>query len=162
MKRTNVNATVNAAAPALPSPILQSDLQMPKDYKLLAKEPYDNYKYTSFGGYIEFEIWYTQRFGWCIPTLDIRQVSGRQRNAGIETRRTYAVTLKGELVSMGMGPHVLAHHTVHVKASRLEALRPFLDKRIEGAAKAGECRDRISTRRANTIARRSQFGGFPW
>jgi hypothetical protein len=49
-----------------------------------------------------------------------------------------------------------------VKKSRLEALRPLLDLRVEGSAKAGDCRDRISTRRAHTAMRRSMLGGGNW
>ena len=68
--------------------------------------------------------------------------------------RTYGVTLKGDLVRMGQGPHVKAVYTVRVKKTRLEALKPLLDVMMEGTEKAGDCRDRISTRRAQTALRR--------
>lgn len=106
----------------------------------------------------QFELWFTQRFGWCMPTLDI---SGARR--GQDTRRSYGVKLEGDIkdsvVTMGSGPHILATVVVYVRESRKDALQPFLERRTAGLAVAGEIRDRISTRRANTIARRGS-GGF--
>lgn len=90
-----------------------------------------------------FELWYTERMGWCIPTLLIGKARGRQT-----TDRTYAVTLKGDLVRIGKGPHVTTQHVVYVRTKRLAALQPFLNLRRDGAAKAGTVRDRISSRRA--------------
>ena len=147
-----------AALPTLPAGILDSDLAHPKDWKLLAHESYDSPKYTQYGGTIQFDLWYTERFGWAIPTLGIRNASARHRSIGITAPRTYAVTVKDKsLITCGLGPHVKARVTVYVKKSRFKALQPYLDIMIDGQVKANDCRDRISTRRANTLLRRS-FG----
>lgn len=89
-----------------------------------------------------FELWYTTSFGWCIPTLFIG------KGARGTPDRTYATTLDGKPVRIGRGPHVLKTVTIYVRASRVEALQKFLELRRNGAAKAGEIRDRISSRRA--------------
>jgi hypothetical protein len=105
-------------------------------------------KYALEGGdYLRFELWYTERFGWCIPTL---RIGGKGPN-----RRTYAVAISdGQLVTIGHGPHVLARHEVLVKKTRRGALKKFLDLKKDGNIKANDCRDRISTRRANSVIRR--------
>jgi hypothetical protein len=142
----------------LPKPLIDIDVA-PNNFDRRTKyasEPYDQPHYTQFGGVIEFEIWYTERFGWCIPTLGISGISRRGRAAGITTARTYAIAIKdGGQVRVGHGPHVLATHRVLVRESRLEALKPLLDLMIQGQASAGDTRDRISTRRANS--RRSGY-----
>ncbi|MDE2106564.1 MAG: hypothetical protein KGL39_55630, partial [Patescibacteria group bacterium] len=54
----------------LPAPVLASDLEAPdctRKYKLMARESYDAPHYTECGGTVEFDLWYTERFGWCIP-----------------------------------------------------------------------------------------------
>lgn len=134
----------------LPEGVLKSDLTRPgwKSKTVMAKDA-DGYST------LQFEIWHSARFGWCIPTLLIGKA--RHRNT---TDRTYATTLKGELVRIGMGPHVTATHTVYVKASRLKILQKYIDLQHKGAAKAGDTRDRISTRRAQTAARRGGLFGF--
>jgi hypothetical protein len=149
----------------LPSPVIAADLQRP-DYNkpdVWASESYDKPTYTQYGGQISFELWYTERFGWCIPTLGIRGISSRGRAAGVQTARTYGIAIKGEgAVSMGHGPHVKATHTVYVKKDRFDALKPLLDLMIKGQEKAGEIRDQRSSRRANTIARRRSIYDMPW
>lgn len=153
--------TAKNAVPALPAPVIQADTVYPKDWKLLANEDYKNPHYTAQGGSIEFELWYTPSFGWCIPTLQIKAVSGRAASRGIEVRRSYAIAVETkQLVRIGHGPHVKATHRVFVKASRMAALTPLLDIMLEGSEKAGMCRDRISSRRANTALRRNPF--MPW
>lgn len=149
---------------ALPVPVIPDDLVRPADSRIkMATESYDSPKYTTYGGAIQFELWYTARFGWIIPTLQIAAVSARRAARGATLRRTYAVAVKdGALVRAGFGPHVLEHHTVYVKATRLRALTPLLDLAIKGEAAAGDCRDRISTRRAQTAMRRQASGGGVW
>lgn len=101
----------------------------------------------------QFDLWYTERFGWCIPTLLI----SHSRRA---PDRTYAHSLKTNgPVRIGNGPHVLHQLEVHVRQSRAKALRPYLDARLSGQATAGDIRDRISTRRALGALRRRDFGG---
>jgi hypothetical protein len=149
----------------LPVPVIPDDLVRPGyDSKIkMVREEYGQTKYTQYGGQIEFELWYTERFGWIIPTLQIAAVTARRAARGATLRRTYAIAIKdGALVRAGFGPHVLEHHTVYVKASRLDALTPLLDLAVKGEADAGDCRDRISTRRAQTAMRRSSFMGGAW
>lgn len=110
------------------------------------------------------EFWYTERFGWCIPTLAI---GGRRSFGGADNRRTYGVCVgdklkrearRGAVVTMGNGPHVLARITVYVRKPNADRVAPYLALRREGQGSAGAIRDRISTRRANTIARRAGYG----
>lgn len=106
----------------------------------------------------QFEMWFTERFGWCIPTLFI---SKARRGSGMNDR-SYGVALDGTVVTIGKGPHVLKTVTVYVRQRRLEKLQKFLDLKKTGEGKAGDIRDRISTRRANTILHRGLYGGGRW
>lgn len=106
----------------------------------------------------QFEMWFTERFGWCIPTLFI---SKARRGSGMNDR-SYGVALDGTVVTIGKGPHVLKTVTVYVRQRRLEKLQKFLDLKKTGEGKAGDIRDRISTRRANTILNRGLYGGGRW
>lgn len=105
----------------------------------------------------QFDLWYTERFGWCIPTLFI---SKARRGSGVNDR-SYGISLDGTVVTIGKGPHVLKTVTVYVRQRRVDKLQKFLDLKKNGEAKAGDIRDRISTRRANTILHRFDGGG-PW
>lgn len=132
----------------LPEGVLASDLKQPQfdDYRDL---PYDDRT---------FELWHTTSFGWCIPTLFISR-AGR----GQSTDRTYAVTLDGKPVRVGRGPHVTRIITVYVRTSRMNDLQKFLDVRKQGQAKAGEIRDRISSRRAQgQMERASGHSHWRW
>lgn len=133
--------------PPLPDGILASDLKF-AGYADQKDVPYDDR---------EFELWHAARFGWCIPTLLI----GRAGRSGQSTDRTYAVTLHGDPVRIGKGPHVTATVTVYVTTKRLPALQRFLDLRREGAGKAGVIRDRISSRRAQGQLERAD-GNRSW
>ena len=132
---------------SLPKGILVSDLSYPKDYN-------DN-------TYETFDLWFVPSLGgWVIPSLLISKTSRRVRQmhgAGL-TDRYYAIGVNGKLCRVGRGPHVTETHTVYVRKSRLSALQSFLDLREKGAGDAGMVRDRISTRRAQTQMRRSQWG----
>jgi hypothetical protein len=147
---TKAKATPTPAIP-LPAGILASDLVYPDGTRKDQFDPRGRLEDRLFG------LWYTERFGWCIPTLPIRG-AGRQA-----TPRTYGYAIRDrQLVSLGRGPHVKATHTVYVKASRADALKPFLDLRDTGLEKAGEYRDGLSSRRAQTSLRRSMMGGGAW
>lgn len=127
----------------LPKGILKSDLKYPKDYK--------DHSYEH-----DFELWYTERFGWCIPTL---LISKARRGSNVNDR-TYAITINTkETICVGKGPHVKESVKVYVKKSRVSDLQSFLDLKEEGESKAGEIRDSISTRRMNTMQRR-HYGGW--
>lgn len=114
-------------------------------------------------GIDQFEIWETERFGWCIPTLLISN-PGRQRRAvaqrmGFEaSERTYGISMKGEIVTIGGGPHLKQRLTVHVSAARQPDLAKYLELKEKGERDANSIRDRISTRRAQTSLRRSMYG----
>lgn len=131
----------------LPKGILASDLVCPT-WKQRAYDPEGRHS-------LSFELWYSESFGWCIPTLLIsrsRRVS--QSYSGGE--RTYAVSVKtGGTVRIGNGPHIKERHVVYVKKTRLAKLQKFLDLQGQGAERANTIRDNISTRRARTAARRS-------
>jgi hypothetical protein len=128
----------------LPKGILKSDLKYPTDYK--------DHSYSD-----DFELWYTERFGWCIPTLLIAKA---RRGAKVPDR-TYAVTLTNkETICVGRGPHVKSIVKVYVKKSRVSALQSFLDIKNSGECKAGEIRDSISTRRMNSMQRRHSGGWY--
>lgn len=154
----NVNL-IDGRKAALPDGILAADLKA-LDWKDAADRAPEGMPWEDR----EFELWYTERFGWCIPTLDI---AGARRGM---PRRTYGVIIgdrlkvreaaRGGLVTMGAGPHVLATLRVYVRTANAERMAPYITLRREGQAKAGETRDRISTRRMNTIARRRGFGGL--
>jgi hypothetical protein len=115
----------------LPEGILKADLKdvkwedQPKDY---------DKRY--------FELWLVTGFGWVIPTLSI---GSRRSTYG---NRTYAVTIEGQVVRVGRGPHVLAMHTVHVSKKTAARLEKFFELRLKGQGDAGQIRDRISSRRA--------------
>lgn len=108
--------------------------------------------------YAQFDIWYSESFGWCIPTLLItRSRRANQSYSGGE--RTYAVRIDtGSTVRIGNGPHIKARHTVYIRKTRVAALQKFIALIASGGAKANEIRDSISTRRAQTAARRASWG----
>lgn len=105
-----------------------------------------------------FEIWNVKNFGWCIPTLAIKRAGRSSLN---DTRRTYAVRISDSNVCrIGHGPHVLATHTVYIKATRVQALACFLNLQRKGLEDAGSVRDRISSRRAQGQLERAQGKSF--
>jgi hypothetical protein len=146
-KKKSSAPAVTLPAP-LPEGIEPSDLVRP-EYKENKNLGYDR---------SQFELWYTERFGWVIPTLDI---SGAGRHA---TRRTYAISVRSPdtTCSVGHGPHVLATVTVYLRHKTETRLTKFIDLRQRGRGKAGEIRDVRSTRRANGILRRRTFGLEGW
>jgi hypothetical protein len=103
---------------------------------------------------LRFELWYVRAFGWCVPTLLIRQPGRRSSQT---SARTYATTLDGKPVRIGLGPHVEVTCTVHVREGSRKRLQSYLDLQRNGAVTANEIRDRISTRRAQSALRRRFF-----
>lgn len=137
---------------ALPKGIVKGDLVRPsfRSRTKMARE--DGHPY---GPRIEFDLWYTERFGWVIPTLLItrRRLGIDPNHSGGE--RTYAVAVKdGGTLTCGNGPHVKERVRVYVKASRLKALSPFLALLAKGRENANQIRDSISTRRVRALLRR--------
>lgn len=136
----------------LPFGLIKSDLEYPKWREKDTKAQREA-KYIVDNGHLS--LVYTERFGWCVRTLHI---SNARRGAGAWGARSYGINEDKQLVSIGAGPHVLREIQVHVTKARSKELKPLLDLYLEGMAKAGEARDRISTRRARTSLRRGGFG----
>lgn len=135
----------------LPEGVLKSDLTAEADYDNSRADQLQE----SVGTSARFELWYIERLGWCVPTLSI---NNRMR---ADSHRTYGVCLKdGSLVTMGQGPHVLAKLEVMVNKGNAQRLGAIIDRIAQGAVKAHVCRDRISTRRVNSIARRRIYSPF--
>lgn len=145
---------MNTKTIELPDEVRETDLKYPSWES--SKNNEDNRVVNTF------EMWYTERFGWCIPTLFI----SRARRGSNMNDRTYGVAIKdGGVVTMGKGPHVLRTVTVYVKKGRADALKNLIDLKTKGEGDAGQIRDRISTRRANTALRRGSYdrgGIFGW
>jgi hypothetical protein len=122
---------------------MNDKLQLPKDIKLPKGILKSDLKYPNYKQHVyedDFELWYTDRFGWCIPTLLI----GRNRHG----ERTYATTLTGKSVRIGGGPHVRVRVKVYCRKLRKKALAPFVATRDAGQITSNNIRDSISTRRA--------------
>ena len=130
----------------LPKGILASDLKFPS-YTEQQNVPWESRS---------FELWFVASFGWCIPTLLI----GKSRRSN-NPDRTYATTLDGKTVRVGKGPHVTETLTVYVRDKSLDRLQTFIDMRTQGQGKAGEIRDRISSRRAQGVLERAS-GKHSW
>lgn len=136
--------------PNLPKYIRESDFKEPsyRGKDLLGWE----HPARETVGSSSIELWHTERFGWVIPTLTIRNASYRHGGIGA-TRRTYAIGLDGTPCRVGFGPHVTHQLRIYLKKSNVKRLQPMLDLIAEGQVKANDTRDRISTRRAFSRAR---------
>jgi len=157
--------TKNGKQIPLPTGITKTDLNRPK----WSEKDGPNYDVGESGS---FTLYYTDRFGWVLRTLFISRGTRGQPD------RYYGRTLgripipeglryseraereAGKLVRAGSGPHVLAEVTIYCSKKRTEKLQWLIDEFNAGMADAGDCRDRISTRRANSRRRRSEFGFF--
>jgi hypothetical protein len=93
-------------------------------------------------------------FGWVLTTLLI----GKGRNA--RSARYYAVKLDGTTCRVGQGPHVTKEVTVYLTKSNLARLQKYVDLYQTGGSRAGEIRDRISSRRAEGQERRARGERF--
>lgn len=131
----------------LPVELITDDLRYPS---------WESYKDNDGNRIVtQFDLWYTERFGWCIPTLLIKKASSSHRERGISVDRMYAITLNRDTVRIGCGPHVLAKTTVYVKNSRKVVLEKFLTLKNEGEIFANEARDIRSSRSLRTSLHRS-------
>lgn len=129
-----------------PKGIKESDTVWPK----YNKKTYTPVKQT-------YEFYKTERFGWVMLVLHIRNASSNQKARGIDTQRSYAICIEsGKICTVGLGPHVKEKFTLHVTEKNEERLEEYIKLFCEGSETANSIRDRISSRRANTIARRLQ------
>ncbi len=139
-----------APLPALPPGIQAGDLKFPMYKSAYLQDLGNGYEQR-----VQFDMWNTTAFGWCIPTLGIKAVSRRAYAAGVTTARTYATRVSdGAVVRIGFGPHVVGKVTVYVRKGRAKALKAYVDMWLKGQGDAGAVRDRISSRRAQTELRR--------
>ena len=135
-----MKTTKTSSIPKLPDGILASDLKYPSGPQRVWGK--------------DFELWFVTGFGWCIPTLTIRNASRRETRG--YARRTYAVRVEtGTPCRIGQGPHVTARVTVYASKKREKALAKYFALQTEGESVANQMRDRISTRRL-----RSSMGGW--
>jgi hypothetical protein len=139
---------------ALPAGITAADLEHRCPHKSVAA--YDKWreanKLLAYPQPRSLTLYNTERFGWIVTTLLIK--SGTRRNV---SDRSYGVTLDGQLVRVGFGPHVRRKIEVYLRESRMTDLQPFLDLYNQGLERAHESRDTLSTRRAQGSLRRSRF-----
>lgn len=135
----------------LPFGLLKTDLEYPKwkEKETKAQREKRHIVHT-------IDLVYTDRFHWCVRTLHI---SNARRGSGL-TNRSYGYTEDKHLVTIGAGPHVLRSVTAYVRKERMKDLDALVTTFNEGLIKAGETRDSISSRRANTASRRRT--GFGW
>jgi hypothetical protein len=143
---------MNKTSALLPEGILKSDLEYPvwKSKNKIVSEA---------GNYGRLTFHKVTNRGWVIATLPI---SAARRGTGYADR-TYAIEVSPkssydnthQIVTVGKGPHIEATVEIYITTKRLKALQPFLDLYTKGLGDAGSIRDRISTRRAQTVLRRS-------
>jgi hypothetical protein len=145
----------------LPEGILAHDLKYPdfknkKDGQYFPDYDDKNFPYEDR----QFELWNVANFGWCIPTLHIRNAGRRALASGsVAAPRTYAIEINtGKVCRIGLGPHVTARVTVYVRKNRRDVLQKFLDLRKTGSESANQIRDRISSRRAQGALYRMNRG----
>jgi hypothetical protein len=104
----------------------------------------------------KFELWNVEGArvnSWCIPVLLISKGRGNQPD------RNYAIDVTGGMCRIGRGPHVKVCVTVYVTKQNKKRLleKGFLKLIRDGQTQAGQTRDQISTRRANTAMRRGWY-----
>ena len=143
---------------------LPPDYPLPKDIKVSDVNYIpQNWKIPKKRILHTLDFYYTERFGWVIATLHIRNASRRMQGSyygNSLSPRTYAITLSGQLCRVGLGPHVKARATVYVTEGRKEALQKYVVLASTGADKANDVRDAISTRRMRSTLRRDPMGGY--
>jgi len=118
-----------------------------REYGSSARKKYD--KVPQDFHYVQ--LWYVERFGWCIPTLEISRRGARSRNyqwngTPAQNLRTYAVTMDGQTVRIGMGPHVKQVLMFHPTNESMKVLQKYYDLFIKGSIRAHEIRDSRSSR----------------
>lgn len=127
----------------LPPGILPKDTQwqssLSRDQRLWSEGDHGQLTFYKISGHLHGDFW-------VIETLLIAR-AGRRAAAGA-TDRTYAITLDGRVMRVGLGPHVRAKVTVYLHQSRRAALQQYIDLHAKGIGDAMRIRDRISSRRA--------------
>lgn len=136
---------------SLPPGITADDLTFPKMGDAIS---YSEGKELGVPPERSLRLYYAKGFGWAICTLLI----GSSRS---QPDRYYAITLEGKTCRLGKGPHVTQEVTVYVKKSNVERLKKYIDLYNDGLSRAGQIRDRISSRRAEGQERRAR-GEHSW
>lgn len=121
----------------LPPDVQASDLEFPKKHL-----PWEQLEALGLGGSALTFYLVPSLGGWILTTLGI---SGAGRQA---TARSYGIGLDGKTCRVGKGPHVKASVTIYLSADNVERLSKYVELWQAGMERAGEVRDRISSRRA--------------
>ena len=125
----------------LPPDVRVGDLKWPKPGEGLGWE-----KMKKLGiEHNSFTFYHVTSFGWVLTTLHISNPSSRSSST---TARSYGVKLDGSVVRVGKGPHVTKEITVYLSKDNLERLTKYIELWKKGMGRAGEIRDRISSRQA--------------
>lgn len=131
----------------LPLGLKASDLAYPKRpcrYDWSKDQPHDVLH--------TIKLYYTERFGWVVTTLHIRN-PGRRSRADAQPR-TYGISARdGQVCRVGLGPHVKRTITAYVTRARADALKELVDLHEKGMVRASEIRDVRSTRMARGTLR---------
>jgi hypothetical protein len=125
----------------LPFGLKASDLKYPS-----RPRRYDWNKEHSWDVLHTIKLHRTERFGWVVTTLFIRNPSRRSRPGA--QPRTYAISADGQVCRVGIGPHIKETITAYVTRGRLKALKELVDLHEKGLVEANEIRDRRSSRMA--------------
>lgn len=140
----------------LPKPLTNEDINYPSWSSRWTEEKQKAEHVT-----VHFQMHYVESFGWVIATLHIRNPGRHHVGSSTRTARTYAVRVdNGQVCRIGLGPHVKETVTVYIRERRVKACQSIIDLYNSGEVDANKIRDRISTRRANTILRRGGGGEF--
>jgi len=141
-------AAIKILGEALPCGLTPADLLNNPEIKGMKYGCAEIEKLQKLGFYSEIKLWYVEGFGWCLPTLLIKNAS----RGSTTSNRYYAIRLKDNgLVRIGHGPHVTGTFKIQLNSKNykklLKVLMPLLEK---GAVEANQRRDDLSTRRLNS------------
>lgn len=166
-------------APQLPPDIVKADLERPKgpawkpDMTTAEQAAYDRDSEAHYAwrrsvtealdgrDSLLFYLVSDARKGtaWVLTTLLISKPGRRSTGS---SSRYYAIGVEDrKLYTVGRGPHVKAEVTVYPSPDNMDRLQKYLDLFAEGLEKAGQTRDRISSRRAQGQLYRAQ-GRSSW
>lgn len=133
----------------LPACVRVGDLKWPRGMAQLSYKEHAMIRERGLND--DLRLWWVLDWGWVIPVLLIRN-AGR-RNPGMASRQ-YAIRVDtGELVRVGIGPHVGEQVRVYLSKRNVKRLEPLLALALKGAVAANQARDRRSTRALRRLFR---------